>query len=80
MDAAVFARQFNLAESRITEILNRRQAVTEDVALRLAEYFGTSAEFWVNLQRIRDRRLAANAFAQNTVRTGKQRRCTDMMP
>ena len=36
--------------SRIAEILNGRGAITADTALRLANFFGTSAEFWMNLQ------------------------------
>ena len=58
VDAASFARQLGLPENRITEILNGRQAVTADLALKLADYFGTSAEFWENLQRLHDRRMA----------------------
>ena len=80
VDSSVFARQLQLLEGRITEILNRRQAVTEDVALRLADYFGTSAEFWVNLQRVHDRRIAEYTSAQSTARTGKRGRCTDLTP
>ena len=57
-DAAAFARQLGLPENRITEILNGRQAVTVDVAPKLADYIGTSAEFWENLQRLHDRRMA----------------------
>ena len=79
MDAAEFARQLELPENRITEILNRRQAITGDTALKLDDYFGTSAEFWVNLQRIHDRRIAENAFAQRADSKGKQGHCTDMM-
>jgi addiction module HigA family antidote len=35
---------------RIHEILHERRSVTADTALRLAKYFGTSAEFWLGLQ------------------------------
>ena len=64
MDAAAFARQLQLPENRITEILTKRQAVTADVALRLADYFGTSAKFWMNLQRLHDRRIAEYTSAE----------------
>ena len=66
VDAAAFARQLQLPENRITEILNRRQAVTVDVALRLADYFGTSAKFWMDLQRLHDRRIAEYPSAVRT--------------
>jgi antitoxin HigA-1 len=36
--------------NRITSILNGERAITGDAALRLAHFFGTSAEFWLNLQ------------------------------
>jgi addiction module HigA family antidote len=36
--------------TRIGEILHERRAVSPDTALRLARFFGTSAEFWLNLQ------------------------------
>ena len=35
---------------RITEIVHGKRGVTADTALRLAKYFGTSSEFWINLQ------------------------------
>ncbi len=35
---------------RIYEIVHGKRGITADTALRLAEYFGTSAEFWINLQ------------------------------
>lgn len=36
--------------SRITEIVNEKRGVTADTAVRLAKFFGTSSEFWLNLQ------------------------------
>ena len=73
VDAAAFARQLQLPENRVTEILNRRQAVTADVALRLAYYFGTSAKFWMNLHRLHDRRMAEYTSAQSIAATGNKR-------
>jgi hypothetical protein len=43
---------------RITEILNGRRAITGDTALRLAHFFGTTPEFWLNLQSLYEIRLA----------------------
>ena len=45
-------------ENRITQILNGRRAVTGDTALRLGRFFGTSGEFWLNLQKLYELRLA----------------------
>lgn len=36
--------------SRINEIVHRKRGITADTAVRLAKHFGTSAEFWMNLQ------------------------------
>jgi len=58
MSAAELARRLGVPTNRITEILNRRRAITGDTALRLAHFFGTSAEFWLNLQGLYEIRLA----------------------
>jgi antitoxin HigA-1 len=58
MSAAELARQLGVPTNRITEILNRRRAITGDTALRLADFFGTSAEFWLNLQSLYEIRVA----------------------
>ena len=58
MSAAALARQIQVPTNRITAILNRRRAITDDTALRLAHFFGTSPEFWLNLQKLYELRLA----------------------
>jgi len=58
MSAAELARQLEVPTNRITEILNGRRAVTGDTALRLGHFFGTTAEFWLNLQSLYEIRLA----------------------
>ena len=58
MSAAALARQLKVPTNRITHILNGQRAITGDTALRLGHYFGTSAEFWLNLQKIYELRLA----------------------
>ena len=58
MSAAELARQLNVPTNRVTEILNGRRAITGDTALRLAHFFGTTAEFWLNLQSLYELRLA----------------------
>jgi addiction module HigA family antidote len=54
MSAAELARQLDVPTNRVTEILNGRRTVTGDTALRLAHFFGTTAEFWLNLQSLYD--------------------------
>ena len=56
--AAAFARQIQVPTNRVTEILNGRGSITGDTALRLAHFFGMSAEFWLNLQSLYEIRLA----------------------
>jgi antitoxin HigA-1 len=58
MSAAELARQLKVPTNRITEILNGQRSITGDTALRLAHFFGTSAQFWLNLQSLYDLRLA----------------------
>jgi addiction module HigA family antidote len=58
MSAAELARQLEVPTNRITEILNGRRAITGDTALRLGHFFGTTAEFWLNLQSLYEIRLA----------------------
>ena len=58
MSAAELARQLGVPTNRVTEILNGRRTITGDSALRLAHFFGTTAEFWLNLQSLYELRLA----------------------
>ena len=58
LSAAALARQLDVPTNRITGILNGQRSITGDTALRLAHFFGTSAEFWLNLQSIYELRVA----------------------
>lgn len=58
MSAAELARRLDVPTNRVTEILNGRRAVTGDTSLRLAHFFGTTAEFWLNLQSLYELRIA----------------------
>ena len=64
MSAAALARNLKVPTNRITGILNGRRAITGDTALRLAHFFGTSAEFWLNLQKLYELRLAEEKSGQ----------------
>jgi addiction module HigA family antidote len=48
------ALRTRMPATRVGEILHGRRSVSTDTALRLARYFGTSAEFWLNLQAAHD--------------------------
>ena len=58
MSAAELARKIDVPTNRVTGILNGQRAITGDIALRLAHFFGMSAEFWLNLQSLYELRLA----------------------
>ncbi len=58
MSAAQLARNLEVPTNRITQILNGQRAITGDTALRLAHFFGTSPEFWLNLQSLYELRVA----------------------
>lgn len=50
LSANALARYLATPANRITFILNGKRSITADTALRLAKFFGTSPEFWLNLQ------------------------------
>ena len=52
------SRQIRVPANRISQIINGKRAVTGDTALRLAHWFGSSPQFWMNLQALHDVRLA----------------------
>ena len=58
ISAAAFSRQIGVPTNRVTQILNGCRSITGDTALRLAHFFGASAEFWLNLQGLYEIRLA----------------------
>jgi len=58
MSAAELGRQLKVPTNRITGILNGQRAITGDSALRLAHFFGNSPEFWLNLQKLYELRVA----------------------
>lgn len=62
------ARQLNVPPNRISQILHGRRAITGDTALRLGHWFGTSAQFWLNLQTAHDLRVAEAAIGAEVVR------------
>jgi addiction module HigA family antidote len=50
MSASALARAIGVPRNRVTRIINGKQTVTADTALRLGVYFGTSPEFWLSPQ------------------------------
>lgn len=58
LSAAELARQIDVPVNRITAILNGTRGITADTALRLGHWFGTSPQFWMNLQQLYELRVA----------------------
>jgi antitoxin HigA-1 len=56
--AAELSRQIDVPVNRITGIIHGQRGITADTALRLAHWFGTSPQFWMNLQQLYELRLA----------------------
>ena len=48
------AKEIDIPQTRISEIIHEKRAITADTAIRLSLFFGTSAEFWLNLQNLYD--------------------------
>jgi antitoxin HigA-1 len=56
--AAELSRQIDVPVNRITGITHGQRGITADTALRLGHWFGTSPQFWMNLQQLYELRLA----------------------
>ena len=52
------SRQIRVPANRISQIINGKRSITGDTALRLAHWFATSPQFWMNLQALYDVRMA----------------------
>jgi addiction module HigA family antidote len=52
------SRQIRVPANRVSQIINGKRAITGDTALRLAHWFGTYPQFWMNLQSLYDVRVA----------------------
>ena len=73
LSANALAGALHVPANRITGILAGSRGVTADTALRLARYFGTSPQFWMNLQRDCDLRRAEMKVAERIDREVQQR-------
>jgi addiction module HigA family antidote len=58
------AKAIDVPQIRVSEIVNGKRAITPDTALRLARYFGTSAEFWMGMQATYDLEMARDQIGK----------------
>ncbi len=75
LSANFFATALDVPGNRITAILNGQRGITADTALRLSRYLGTTAEFWLNLQKSYELRVAeveTGKVIEKTVKPRKQ--------
>jgi antitoxin HigA-1 len=77
MSPAQLATTLNVPPNRIYQILAGKRALTADTALRLSQWLGTSAEMWVNLQKLYELRLAERETGKEIQRTVHRRIETD---
>ena len=68
MRAHALAQALRVPAPRINDIVRERRGVSADTALRLARYFGTTPEFWLNLQRAFDLKKAMEASGERIAR------------
>ena len=64
ISAAELARQIDVPVNRVTGIINGQRSITADTALRLGHWFGTSPEFWLNLQKLYELRMARQEIGE----------------
>jgi addiction module HigA family antidote len=62
LSQTALARAIDISPNRITEIVHNRRRITADTALRLGLFFGTTPEFWQNLQSHYDMKMARRAL------------------
>ena len=68
LSAAELARQIEVPVNRITGIINGQRGITADTALRLGHWFGTSPQFWMNLQQLYELRTAERTVGKTLAR------------
>ena len=68
LTAYALAKALRVPSNRITAIVNGGRAITADTALRLARFFGTTPDFWMNLQSHYDLAVASRAEAKRIER------------
>ncbi len=73
MSVNALAKQLRIGAARLSEIVRGRRGVSADTALRLARYFGTTPELWLNLQAFYDLRMAQRKSGRTIERQVKPR-------
>lgn len=78
MTANAFAQALHVPANRITAILNGNRSITADTALRISRFFGTTPEFWLNLQTSYDLKMARESVGKKIEQEVRQRDALDL--
>jgi len=73
MSVNALAKELGVGAARLNEIVRGRRGITADTALRLARYFGTTPELWLNLQAFYDLRMVQRKTGRMIERQVKPR-------
>ncbi|MDK9721942.1 MAG: HigA family addiction module antitoxin [Rhodospirillales bacterium] len=73
LSANKLAQEINVPTNRVCEIVAGKRGVTADTAVRLAQYFGTSPQYWLNLQSNYDLDMVLAQSGKDIVRTIRRR-------
>mgnify|MGYP001544277382 CR=1 FL=1 len=71
------AKEIGVSESTVSDVVNSRRGVTADIALRLARFFGVSAQFWLNLQEMYELEEAEHKVGKQIEKSGRIERRRD---
>ncbi len=77
MSVNALAKALHLSPSRVNDIVLERRGISADTAVRLERYFGSSAQFWLNLQSAYDLRKASGAIRRNAKSRTRDRTARD---
>lgn len=72
------ARIIEVPANRVTQIIAGKRAVSADTALRLSQYFGTTPDFWLNLQKIYELDLARQEVGDKIARIPRRTAGSEM--
>ncbi len=64
ISGAELSRRIKVPENRVTQIIAGKRNITADTALRLGKWFGTTPDFWLNLQKIYELRKAVQEIGK----------------
>ena len=74
MSASALSLELHVPAPRIHDIVRERRAISTDTAMRLARYFGTTPQFWLNLQTAFDLKQAEAKVGEQILREVPQRK------